>query len=255
MTKPDLKLPPKDQMVMGLHTLRELLSHAPERLLKVYTVKPAGDRKSDILTDCQAHRIPIVFTSLADLTKMAGSDSHQSFVAHIRGRKFWDLKEFFTKIEEKDHSIILMVDQIFDPQNFGALIRCAECLGADAIIWSKNRGADLTATAAKSSCGASELLPLLRVSNLAETAEAFKKEGFEVVSSLLDSRAESLNTFRFAPRTLLIVGSEGEGIQPLLQKKSDHLVYIPMAGKIESLNVAQAAAILLHSAQVSLQSL
>lgn len=248
MSKPDPKLPPRDQMVMGLHALKELLAHAPNQLLRVYTVKPAGDRKSEILTTCQAQKIPIMFTSLAELTKMAGSDSHQSFVAHIKGRKFWDLKEFFTKIAEKEHSVVLMVDQIFDPQNFGALIRCAECLGADAIIWSKNRGADLTATAAKSSCGASELLPLLRVSNLAETAEAFKKEGFEVVSSLLDVRAKSLTTFQFAPRTLLIVGSEGEGIQPLLQKKSDHLVYIPMAGKIESLNVAQAAAVLLYSA-------
>ena len=233
-------------MVMGLHALRELLVHAPERVLRVYTVKPAGDRKSDVLADCQARRIPVVFTSLADLTKMAGSDSHQSFVAHIKGRKFWELKEFFTKIEAKESSIVLMVDQIFDPQNFGALIRCAECLGADAIVWSKNRGADLTATAAKSSSGASELLPLLRVSNLAETAEAFKKEGFEVVASLLDSRAESLSGFRFAPRTLLIVGSEGEGIQPLLQKKSDRLIYIPMKGKIESLNVSQAASVLLY---------
>ncbi len=247
MNRPDPKLPPRDQMVMGLHALKELLGHAPERLLRIYTVKPSGDRKSDILAACQSRNIPIVYTSLAELTKMAGSDSHQSFVAHIKGRKFFDLKEFFTKVADKERSIVLMVDQIFDPQNFGALIRSAECLGADAIVWSKNRGSDLTATAAKSSCGASELLPLLRVSNLAETAEAFKKEGFEVVASLLDPRAKSLSTFSFAPKTLLIVGSEGEGIQPLLQKKSDHLIYIPMAGKIESLNVAQAAAVLLYS--------
>ncbi len=247
MSKQDPKSIPRDQMVMGLHALKELLAHAPERLLKVYTVKPAGDRKSDILTACQSHKIPIVFTSLAELTKMAGSDSHQSFVAQIKGRKFWDLKEFFTYIEEKERSIVLMVDQIFDPQNFGALIRCAECLGADAIVWSKNRGSDLTATAAKSSCGASELLPLLRVSNLAETAEAFKKEGFEVVTSLLNPKAKNLLTFTFAPRTLLIVGSEGEGVQPLLQKKSDQIIYIPMKGKIESLNVAQATAVLLYS--------
>ncbi len=241
------KLPPRDQMVMGIHAIRELLTHAPERILRVYTVRPTQDRKSEILTACQQRQIPVIFSSLAQLTKMAGSDSHQSFVAHVKGRKFWDLREFFGQIERKETSFVLMVDQIFDPQNFGALIRSAECSGADAIIWSKNRGADLTPTAAKASSGASELLPLLRVSNLAETAEAFKKEGFEVVASLLEPKAESLYTFRFAPKTLLIVGSEGEGIQPLLQKKSDRLVYIPMAGKIASLNVAQAAAILLYS--------
>lgn len=247
------KLPPRDQMIMGIHAIRELLIHAPERILRIYTVKSTQDRKSDILASCQKAQIPVVFLALSELTKMAGSDSHQSFVAHVKGRKFWDLREFFKEIEEKDSSLVLMVDQIFDPQNFGSLIRSAECLGADAIIWSKNRGTDLTPTAAKSSSGASELLPLLRVSNLAETAETFKKEGFEIVASLLEPKAESLDTFRFAPKTVLILGSEGEGIQPLLQKGSDRLVYIPMQGKIESLNVAQAAAILLYSAATQMR--
>ncbi|MBS0625432.1 MAG: 23S rRNA (guanosine(2251)-2'-O)-methyltransferase RlmB [Verrucomicrobia bacterium] len=240
-----MKLPPRDQMVMGVHAIRELLVHAPSRLLKIYTVRPSGDRKSDLLALCQDKGIPIVFSSLDELTKMAGSDSHQSFVAHVKGREFLDAKEFFQKIGDQENCLVLMTDQIFDPQNFGALMRCAECLGASALIWSKNRGTDLTPTAAKASCGASEILPLLRVSNLADTAEQFKKEGFEVIASLLDPKAESAFTFRFAPRTLLIVGSEGEGIQPLLQKKSDRLIYIPMAGKIESLNVAQAASVLL----------
>lgn len=248
MTNLKPKLPPRDQMVMGIHAIRELLSHAPNRILRIYTIKPAGDRKSDVLNACLEKKIPITFCSLAELTKMAGSDSHQSFVAHVKGRAFWDVKEFFASIEEKERSLVLMVDQIFDPQNFGALIRSAECLGADAIIWSKNRGSDLTPTAAKASSGASEILPLIRVSNLAETLEAFKKEGFEIVASLLNPKAQSLSTFQFAPKTLIIVGSEGEGIQPLLQKKADHLVYIPMSGKIESLNVAQAAAILLYCA-------
>lgn len=239
------RLPPRDQMVMGVHALQELLHHAPSRILKIYTVKHTGERKSEILALAQEKNIPVAFVPLDELTKMAGSDSHQSFVAHVKGREFLDAKEFFKKIGDKEKSLVLMVDQIFDPQNFGALIRCAECLGADGIVWSKNRGTDLTPAAAKSSCGASELLPLIRVSNLADTAEQFKKEGFEVVVSLLDPKAESAFTFRYAPRTLLIVGSEGEGIQPLLQKKSDRLIFIPMAGRIQSLNVAQAAAVLL----------
>jgi 23S rRNA (guanosine2251-2'-O)-methyltransferase len=99
--------------------------------------------------------------------------------------------------------------------------------------------------AAKSSCGASEILPLIRVSNLATAVDQFQKEGFEVVAALLDANAESAFTFSYAPRTLLIVGSEGEGIQPLLRKKADRSIYLPMAGKIESLNVAQATAALL----------
>lgn len=244
------RLPSRDQLIMGVHAIKELLKIAPERIVKIYAAKGTGERKSDVLEWCQARAIPIFYVSSSQLTEMAGSDSHQSLVAQIKWRRFWEPREFLAAICEKERSCVLMVDQVFDPQNFGALIRTAECLGADAIIWSKNRGADLTPTAAKASSGASEVLPLLRVSNLAETAELFKKEGFKIVASLLDAKAKSLRHFSFAPRTLLIVGSEGEGIQLLLQKKADHLVYIPMAGKIDSLNVAQAAAILLYNAMI-----
>ncbi|MDP1607712.1 MAG: 23S rRNA (guanosine(2251)-2'-O)-methyltransferase RlmB [Chlamydiales bacterium] len=243
--------PPRDQLVMGVRAIQELLEHAPERIIRIYTVRASVEKKSDLAAACLTHKIPMIFCSSTELTHMVGSDSHQSIVAHIRGRKFWEVRDFLASIQEKERSFVLMVDQIFDPQNFGALIRAAECLGADGIIWSKNRGSDLTATAAKASSGASELLPLLRVSNLAETVELFKKEGFEIVSSLLDPQAKSVTEFSFPSRSLIIVGSEGEGIQPLLRKKSDHFVYIPMEGRIESLNVSQAASILLYCAQAS----
>ena len=140
---------------------------------------------------------------------------------------------------------VLMLDQIFDPQNFGAILRSAECFGVDGVVWSKNRGADLTPTAAKTSSGASELLKLIRIANLAEAVSQFQKEGFEVLVSLLVAKSENAFEYTFAPKTVLIVGSEGEGIQPLIQKKADRSIYIPMAGKIESLNVAQATAVLL----------
>jgi 23S rRNA (guanosine2251-2'-O)-methyltransferase len=235
------RLPPKDQMIMGVHAIQELLRHAPEKLLRVYT---SSSKKSEILAECEKRKIPISIVSLDQLTKMAGSDSHQSLVAHIKGRTFLDVPQFLENIEGKD-AFVLMLDQIFDPQNFGALIRSAECLGASAVAWSKNRGSDLTPVAAKASCGASELLPLIRISNLATAALQFKEGGFEVVAALLDPASESAFQFRYAPRTLLIVGSEGEGIQPLLRKKADRSIYLPMAGKIESLNVAQATAALL----------
>jgi len=239
------KWPSKDQMVMGVHAVRELVLHAPDRLIRIFTVPVQGTRKSDLLKLCEENNIPVSYVREDELTQMAGSDSHQSLVAQIKGRTFLDVKEFVQKMEEKENSFVLMLDQIFDPQNFGALIRSAECLGADAVAWSKNRGSDLTPTAAKSSCGASELLPLIRISNLADGVDQFKKAGFEIVATLLDPKAESVFSFSYAPKTVLIVGSEGEGIQPLLRKKADRSIYIPMKGKIQSLNVAQATAVLL----------
>lgn len=244
--QPGFRLPPRDQLIMGIHAVREILLHAPERLLRVYSDEPQKQgRKSQLLALCEKQGIAIVPTSTDALTKMTGSDSHQSVVAHVKGRSFLSVSEFLKKIEGQERSFVLMADQIFDPQNFGSLIRSAECLGADAIAWSKNRGADITPVVAKSSSGASELLSLIRVSNLAEAVVEFQEGGFDTVAALLEKGSQNALSFDFSPRTLLIVGSEGEGIQPLIRKRADHAIFIPMQGKIESLNVAQAAALLM----------
>lgn len=234
------RLPPKDQLVMGVHTIEELLRYAPEKILKIYTT---SSKQGPLLQKAHEKGIPILSVPETLLTKMAGSDSHQRLVAHIKGRTFLDVSTFLKGAPE--NCLVLMLDQIFDPQNFGALIRSAECFGAQAVVFSKNRGSDVTPVVAKASSGASELMPLIRISNLANSLDAFKEAGFEVVAALLDPQAESAYNFEYAPRTVLIVGSEGEGIQPLLRKKSDRLIYLPMKGKISSLNVAQATSALL----------
>ena len=234
------RLPPKDQMIMGIHALEELFRYAPEKILKIYTV---ANKKSPLLQRAHEKKIPILFVAESMLTKMAGSESHQQLVAHIKGRTFLDVSQFLQTAKEE--SFVLMLDQIFDPQNFGALIRSAECFGLSAVAWSKNRGSDLTPVAAKASSRASELMPLIRISNLANAIDQFKEEGFEIVATLLDPKSEPAYTFEYAQRTVLIVGSEGEGIQPLLRKKADRSIYLPMQGKVSSLNVAQATSALL----------
>lgn len=231
---------------MGIHAIQELLSHAPEKLVRLFAEQPQkGGRKMDLIELSEKKKIPITFVSFDKLTQMTGSDSHQSVAAQIKERRFFTVKDFLKTTEEKELSLVLMLDQIFDPQNFGALLRCSECLGADGLVWSKNRGSDLTPAVAKASSGASELLPLIKISNLAEALSQFQEAGYEAVASLLDKGAKSAFGFRFAPRTLLIVGSEGEGIQPLLARKADQSIYIPMSGKVQSLNVSQSAAILM----------
>lgn len=240
------RLPPKDQLIMGIHTLQSLLHHAPDRLLHVFTTTHEKQkRKNDLLGQCEKRNIPISFVSEELLTKMAGSDSHQSFVAHVKGREYYDTNTFLDAIETQERSIVLMLDQIFDPQNFGSILRTAECLGASGVVWSKNRGSDLTPVVAKASSGASEWLPLVRISNLAEAIPLFQERGFEAIASTLTPNASNAFTTSFTPKTLLILGSEGEGIQPLIIKRADRSLYIPMQGKIESLNVVQASAVFL----------
>lgn len=234
------RLPPKDQLVMGVHAIEELLKYAPQKILKIYTTSA---KKSELFDQIKEKKIPIVTVSIELLNKMTGSDSHQLLVAHIQGRTFLDVKQFIAK--SKKNAFVLMLDEIFDPQNFGALLRSAECFGVDAVAWSKNRGSDITPVVAKTSCGASELIDLIRVSNLAQAVDEFQKNEYQIVAAQVTPGAISAYQFSYQEKTVLIVGSEGAGIRPLLQKKVDRSIYLPMQGKIESLNVAQATAALL----------
>lgn len=241
------RLPPKDQLIMGIQTIREVLTYFPDRFIQIFTAasNKTQSRKHDLLLECEKKKIPILYVSSDLLTKMAGSDSHQSFVAHIKGRKFFDVNEFIEIKNEQDKVFVLMLSEIFDPQNFGAILRSAEYFRVDGVVWSKNRGTDLTPLVSKTSCGASEILPLIRISNLGDSVDKFKEAGFEIVATIADPKAEPIDQFHYAPKTVLIVGSEGEGIQPLLLQKADRFLTILSKGKIQSLNVAQATAVFL----------
>ena len=243
--QPGSRLPPRDQLVMGIHAVRELLLHAPERLIRVYLETPRGERKSELLLLCEKQGIPISFTPIKVLDQMTGSESHQSIVAHVKGRSFFDVRQFLQKMEQKERALVIMADQLQDPQNFGSLIRCAEGLGADGVVWSKNRGVDITPSVAKASCGACELIPLIRISNLAETVGQFQESGFEALAATLEPSSQNAFQYAFLPKTLLILGSEGEGIQPIIRKRADRSIYIPMNGKVASLNVSAASAVLI----------
>jgi 23S rRNA (guanosine2251-2'-O)-methyltransferase len=126
--------PPKDQLVMGLHSIEELLRHAPKRIVRVYTsTRTSRDRKISLLKECEKYQIPIEDMTENQLEKLCGSDSHQSFAAQVKGRKFLTIKEFLEETQNQEHVLVLMCDQIFDPQNFGAILRCGECFGADGL--------------------------------------------------------------------------------------------------------------------------
>jgi len=231
--------------VMGINCLYELLRHAPERIVKVLALKgevPSG-RKADLIQLIKEKKIDMQWANKELLFSYTESDSHQGFVALIKKRNYSDLFSFCQKLPEK--ALILAVDQIYDPQNFGALLRSAECFGVSGVLWSKNRGTAITAVVSKASSGASEIIPLLRVSNLATTLLELQKKGFSLLAADADAKAQNLLEFSFPERSVLIMGSEGEGIQPLIRKMCDHILAIPMYGKICSLNVAQAASVCL----------
>lgn len=235
----------RNALIMGKNCIREVLDKEPGKIRKVYTIE--SNNSDSLYQELLHHRIPIEHTNKQDLSQLVNSTSHQNYVAELKQREFQDAHSFLESISEKSTSLVLMLDSIFDPHNFGAILRAAECFGVEGVVYSKNRGADLTPVVSKVSSGASELVPLIKVSNLAETVKLFKEHYFSVVSAHLEENSKSLYEFDFSERTLLILGSEGSGVQPLLRKKSDYTVQIPMLGKIDSLNVSQAAAVFLYS--------
>ena len=228
---------------MGLHCIDELVKHSPDRILKVFAAKNVLQKQ--IAKALNREKIPIILKDKNSLTTLVQSDSHQSIVAEVEAPQSYDLKDFLLNLRDKDKSCLLLLDNINDPQNLGAIFRAADCFGVDALIWSKNRGTDITPVVSKVSSGASELVPSIKVSNLAQVLPLLQNEGFEVISTALDSTAISLFDYKFQAKTAIVLGSEGRGVQPLILKKCDKIVYIPMFGKIDSLNVSQAAAVTL----------
>lgn len=171
------------------------------------------------------------------LEKLVGSSSHQGVIARVKKKPALGIDDL------AGASRLLALDSIEDPQNVGAIFRAAECFGVDGLLWSKNRGAPMTPVVSKVSVGASEVVPYAIVSNLAESLRQLKDRGFWVV--VADMGGENYQTLDLPEKTVLVMGSEHKGVRPLIAKLADLTVSIPLAGEIDSLNVSQAAAVLL----------
>lgn len=227
--------------IIGKHAVAEVLKHHPHRIKKVLCVST----KDPLVAELQARKIPIQFLEKKHLTHIVRTDSHQSFVAVVTPRKIFSIEDLIKKSEGKDYSRLVMLDSITDPHNFGSILRAAECFGINGVIWSKNRGSKITPVVTKVSSGASELIPLVEVSNLYQTLQKLANYGYTILSTgLKPKKLQSIFSFSFPQRAVLILGSEGEGVQKILQSKAEYNLYIPMQGKISSLNVAQAAAVI-----------
>ena len=166
--------------------------------------------------------------------------NHQGIAAQL---SFADYKPLETLFEGRDECFLLLLDEITDPANYGAIIRSAEALGADGIIVSKRRSAPLNSYTFKTSAGAAAHIPISRSENLSRAIDLLKKNGFWIYGA--DMGGEDFKKLKFDKKTCLVIGSEGFGISQKIKENCDFLVSIPMRGKINSLNASVAAGILL----------
>ena len=185
--------------IMGRNCISEVLKAAPERIVEVYTAQEPDDSLFAALLE---KNIPVREVPKHELSRLVNTDSHQSYVAAIKEILQPTLKEFLSKSREQEKSLVLILDSIFDPQNLGAIIRAAHCFGAELVVFSKNRGGDITPVVTKASDGATELIPILKVSNLVETLRSFQKENYWGVAAEASEKAESLYDFEFPNKTV-----------------------------------------------------
>lgn len=238
---------------MGCHPIQELLSGAADRLVKVYALKinpKTHQRKKNLLDQLQKRGVPIEYVSKEVLERYLGSSSHQGIAAQIKRKSPITIESLLNQKQRPE--ILLALDEIQDPHNLGAILRASECFSVGGVIWSKNRGAQLSAVVAKSSSAASELVPTVLVSNLRTALMKLKQEGYTLLSAEISPNAKSLFEYEFPKHSVLILGSEGKGVRKILSDLTDQALYIPMYGKIDSLNVSQAAAVFLSHMKKSL---
>jgi len=172
--------------------------------------------------------------------------NHQGVLAYVAAYQYAEMDDLFAAAEKKNEPpFFLLLDEIEDPHNLGSIMRTADAVGAHGIIIPKRRAVGLTATVAKSSTGAIEYIPVVRVTNMARTLDELKERGVWIVGT----DALGKEDYRQIDGTLplgLVIGSEGKGMGRLVRDKCDFLIRLPMAGKVTSLNASVAAALLMY---------
>lgn len=236
----------RSRLVAGINPVIAAISAHPgdiHRLLVVADTR--NQRVKDIELMARDAGIEVVPSRREQLGDLTGLDSHQDVVAELGGQISLDEAGLEALLESLDEDpLLLILDGVTDPHNLGACLRTAEAAGVNAVIVPKDRSAGLTPAARKASAGASEILPLVQVTNLARTLRSLKERGIWLYGAAGEAEPDLYSLDLTGPMAL-VVGSEGEGLRRLTAETCDYLLRIPMPGTMESLNVSVATGVCL----------
>jgi len=243
-------------VLYGLHPVEEALRAGTRPLDHVSVARERESRRDPrmdaLLELCRAKGVRISTEPRDQLTRHCKTDAHQGIVAFVRERKFLALEDLLhspaVRVGPRPAGrFFLALDGVEDPHNLGALLRSADGAGIDGVILPERRSAPLSAVTAKTSAGASEHVRIAQVVNVTRALEAMKKQNIWIVG--LDERGTPDYTdFDFRRDVCLVLGSEGSGLHELVKRTCDHLLRIPMAGSVSSLNVSVAGAVVMYEA-------
>jgi 23S rRNA (guanosine2251-2'-O)-methyltransferase len=231
--------------IYGINSVSEALKARGRVFEWVGMAKERHDlRLQRLIEDCRKVGIPVRFLQRVELDRMAGNAAHQGVVAVTSAKQYNDLEDVIAAKRGK-YSLIVVLDGIEDPHNLGAILRTADAAGANGVVIPERRAAAVTGAVTKTSAGASEHLPIAKVTNISRTVEELKENNIWTVG--LDERpTHTYDSLDYNMDCALILGGEGKGLHDLVKRKCDFLVSIPMLGKVPSLNVSVAAAVVLY---------
>ena len=244
------------QFVYGIHAVDSLLRQNPKSVEQLLLQAGREDKRiSSLLELAQNQGVSVSREPKAGLDKLVGG-RHQGVVALMRdvlqgdtaASNLWREADLLDRVDNKGGPVLILVlDGITDPHNLGACLRSADAAGADAVVVPKDNSADLSPVVRKVACGAAEVMPFVRVTNISRTLQALQERGVWLYGT--DGEAEkSIYDSDLTTSLGLVMGAEGKGMRRLTRERCDYLIHLPMAGSVSSLNVSVAAGIFLFEA-------
>ena len=235
----------REGILYGFHAAEEAIRHQADRIHHIWTISAASPRLQRLIKEARGKKISVQIVDPRALTRLAGGSHHQDIVVEISPYRYSTVDQILSGIN--DQSLFCMLDEIQDVTNLAALIRSAEGAGVQGMFIPERRSAQVTATTYKLSAGALEHVRIARAGNLARLIELLQTRGIRIICA--DASAPKLwYQADLTGPVCVLVGNEYRGVRRLLKDKSDELVKIPMRGKVQSLNVNVATAILLYEA-------
>ncbi|MDD4335096.1 MAG: 23S rRNA (guanosine(2251)-2'-O)-methyltransferase RlmB [Desulfotomaculaceae bacterium] len=234
-----------DDIIAGRNPVKEALrSGRPINKIMIAEGVLTGPLQ-EIFTTARDRKISVQKVDRRRLEKFASGIAHQGIVAFIAAKEYVDIDDILAGINSGEEPFLIILDEISDPHNLGAILRTADAAGVHGVVIPRRRSAPLTPTVAKSSAGAIEYVKVARVTNLPQAIEQLKKKGLWIVGAEADGKDLYWETSLGGPLGL-VIGSEGKGLGRLVKERCDSLVRLPMLGRVNSLNASVAAALLVY---------
>lgn len=233
----------KEEFIAGRNPVAEALRSG--RALNKVMVQDGARGVTEIIAAAREKGVAVEFVKSDKLDKLAQGVRHQGVVAYAAPVEFKTLEDALKKAAVKGEApFLLLLDELQDPQNLGALIRTADAAGVHGILLPKRRSCPLNAVVAKISAGAVEYVPVIQIGNIVQQLKDLKKQGFWVAGADMDG--ESYTKVNLTGPLVLVIGAEGKGLGRLVKENCDIIVSLPMQGGVNSLNAAAAGAVLMY---------